>query len=744
MDQEKESEILTLAVEGMYCVGCAQRIENVLKRTQGVEEAKVNFATSVAVVKLNKNQNHEKLILEKIQDLGYRARVRENLFAREQIQRLIENKRYERNEFLLLIVGVFFSIPFLVSMFFIHLPHWVQLLLAIPVQFGVGLRFHQSAWKSILKGGLNMDVLVSLGTNAAFFYSLFVMFFAEKFSIPSFVYFESSVLIITFVLLGKVLENIAKRRAKRALEDLVSLQPLVCHRVDGNQIRDIDISEVRVGDVLLVRAGENIPVDGVVIEGITECNESLLTGESLPVKKEIGSTVFAGTTNLSGIIKIQVQKTPEESTLSKIVELVEKAQNSKMKLQKIVDKVSSRFVFIVIIISFFSFVGSFFVFGLDLAQSILRAISVLVISCPCALGLATPIAILISTGISAKYGILFQNLQAMELLGKLQVLVFDKTGTLTKGQPQVLDSKHFLLQNDLNLGEIFEILYQSFLLSEHVLAKPIVEYLSKQNLKNNSQFQFIEFNHRPGKGFFVKSLYKQNQYEIYVGNEQWIFENKASNDSFLIPQSSNESVVCYSIKNHAYGYFLLKDSFKKEAFEVISFLKRSFFVVLATGDRKESTKDLLVLPFNQVYTSLKPEEKLHLIQQFQQKKQRVGMIGDGINDAPALSKADVSLSFGDGTSLAKNVSDIVLIHPDLWNLPFAIWISQKTIRKIYQNLFFAFAYNVISIPMASLGYLNPTVSALAMAMSSVSVVVSSLSLYSLSKERFLKKIKETK
>ncbi|GIX42084.1 MAG: copper-translocating P-type ATPase [Leptospiraceae bacterium] len=743
---EQDQDIITLAIQGMYCAGCASRIENVLKRTEGIEDVKVNFATSTAIVKYNQKSLKYGDIYEKIKKLGYDATKKENLFAKERIEKLQKEKQKNKREILLFIFSLILSLPLLFSMFISYqIPFWIQFLLATPVQFLAGFRFHKGAIKTILGGGANMDVLVSLGTNVAYFYSVFVMIFPNK-VMDSHVYFESSSVVITFVLLGKILEGITKRKAYQALEDLFSLQPLICHLWRNGEIIDIDLSEIQINDIIIVRPGENIPVDGIVIEGRSECNESLITGESLPVIKNKGDKVYSGTMNLSGMLKVQVKELPENSTLANILKMIEKAQNTKAPVQKLADIISGYFAYGVILISILTFIISYFIFNIDLSSSIIRSVSVLVIACPCALGLATPIAILISTGIAAKYGILFRNAETIENAGKINVLIFDKTGTLTTGKLKVVKT-YFDKSLDIDLQKkVYSMIYLLESSSEHIIAKSISEFT--KSIFSSIPIPDLELKHLenyPGYGIRGEILEKNTNriWDVYIGNRD-LFIEKFKNIDLLYNKdiSEQKTAVYFAIPNLTKGIFLLEDTIREEAPKVIKQLKTYHIrPILATGDKKEIAESIAHLSgIEIIYYELKPEDKLSLIEKLQKDGFIVGMIGDGINDAPALAKADVSFAMGEGVSITKESADINLIHNDLTDISFSIYLSKITLRKIKQNLFFAFIYNTLGIPLAAMGYLSPVFAGFAMAMSSVSVVTSSLFLYLNNKESYIKKL----
>lgn len=746
LNQDNNSkEIITLAIQGMYCAGCAARIENVLKRTEGIEEAKVNFATATAIVKYNSNIDFDD-IKNKIQKIGYDASLKENLFAKENLIKYQKEKQKTIKEIILFIFGFLLSLPLILHMFFpIDVDPWIQLLLATPVQFILGYRFHKGAIKTILSGGANMDVLVSLGTNVAYFYSVFILLYPHILH-EHHVYFESSAMVITFVLLGKILEGITKRKASQAIEDLFSLQPLVCHLWKNEEIHDIDINLVQVGDILLVRPGENIPLDGTIIEGTSECNESLITGESLPVRKKKGDKVYSGTMNLSGMLRIKVERTVEESTLGNILKMVEEAQNSKAPVQKLADLISGYFAIGVIIISILTFLISFFIFDVNLTSAIIRSVAVLVIACPCALGLATPIAILISSGIAAKYGILFRNAESIENIGKVNTIIFDKTGTLTTGILEVKKISFDGNQNKETLKQIYTMIYLLESSSEHVIAKSIINYIKDSIFDvRNSSYNLINLENYPGygvKGEILEKHVNKNR-EIYIGNQEF-FTSQLNLDFNKIFKNLLQDIIDDSTTVYVYipdltaGIIVLQDTIRENAKEVIRLLKdNKIEPILATGDKREiAIKVANTLGIEKIYSELKPEDKIRIIEELQNQGLIVGMIGDGINDAPALSKANVSFAMGGSVTITKESADVNLLHNDLMDLPFCIYLSKKTITKIKQNLFFAFIYNIIGIPLAALGYLSPIFAGFAMAMSSVSVVTSSLFLYLISRESF--------
>lgn len=741
-DPEKETKILS--VSGMYCTGCAARIENVLRKMNGITEVKVNFAVQTAIVEFDPTKIQLNEIQEKVKKLGYESSVRESFFTKDRIDRIKKQKKEDIKEILLFIFSFILGFPLLLHMFLdFHIDPLIQFFLATPVQFISGFRFHKSAWKTIRTWDANMDVLVSLGTNVAYFYSVYLLFFSNS---HLEVYFESSAMVITFVLLGKILEGISKRKARQSIEELFSLQPLICHRITGNIIEDIDISLLKKGDKILIRPSENIPSDGIVIEGISEVNESLITGESLPVLKKIGDKVFSGTTNLSGMLKIEIIEEPENSTLSKILYLVEKTQNSKAPIQKLADQISGYFAYIVIFLSILNFLISFFVFALPFSKALIHSVSVLVIACPCALGLATPIAILVASGMAAKNGILFQNAESLETLGKVNSLVFDKTGTLTQGNFSVI--KYLIFDKDHNsLSKeeeeiVLKIIEVSENASEHIVAQSIVKFIKEKKIDKVLKLHLLE--NFTGSGIFTKVSYLDKEYALYIGNEDFIKDYAKELEIFNnLQKYKNQKYlnVFFYIKDLYYGVFFLEDKIRENAKDLVQYLKyQKIETILVSGDKKNIAENVAKeLGISNFYSEAKPEEKLIIIDQLKSHNKIVGMIGDGLNDAPSLAKADVSIAMGTGVSISKELADINLIHNDLLDIGYAIYLSKKTVRKIKENLFFAFIYNIIGIPMAMMGYLSPAYAGFAMGMSSVSVVLSSLILYFNSKENFIKK-----
>jgi Cu+-exporting ATPase len=673
-----------LDVEGMTCAACSARIEKNLNKLEGVE-ASVNLASEKAVVRFSSEKQNIDGLIKKIQDSGYDARVSREGVVRDHTAA----HRKAKNEF---IVAAVFTAPFLLEMGAMFsgghglLPGWLQWLLATPVQFWSGWRFYNGAWKALRGGAANMDVLVALGTSAAYFLSV-VTFFQ---SAHGHFYFEASAVVITLVLLGKYLEARAKARAAQSLEALIRLQPA---------------SDLKVGERFRVRPGDAIPVDGRVVEGASSVNESMLTGESLPVEKRAGATVFAGTVNGEGSLDCVATSTGKATVLASIIRLVGAAQASKPPVQKLVDKVSAIFVPVVVGISILTFTFWFFFSG-EAATSILPAVSVLVIACPCALGLATPTALMVGVGRAARAGILIKNAQALEGAEKLDTLVFDKTGTLTRGEPAVTD---LLPEKNVPEEELLSVASALESRSEHPLARAIVK-------KKSSAAEVRDFQSHGGKGVsgFVNGV------PSTLGSPDFLKRNP--------PALEGKSIVGVVHGERFLGWIALADELRPSSAGAVASLKAmGIEPVILSGDSKGAVERVArSLGITRWKAGVLPAEKAREIETLRKEGKNIGMAGDGVNDAPALALADVSFALASGSGASLDVADITLMKNDLAGIADAIRLSRATLSKIRQNLFFAFVYNVLGLPLAAAGLLNPVIAGAAMAMSSVSVVSNSL------------------
>jgi Cu+-exporting ATPase len=716
---------ITVLISGMHCASCARKIESSIKKIKGVKYANVNIATEKAAVEFNDKITSESKINKTIERLGYKV-IEENPVDREKEHREKEIWQLKK----LFIASVILSVPiFIISMplmwMGISIPYEniILLLLATPVQFIVGFRFYKGAYSALKAGTSNMDTLIAIGTSAAYFYSLFVILFP---SLGNDVYFETSAILITFIILGKWMEAVTKGKASEAIKKLVGLQPKMATIIRRGEEIQIPIKDVKVGNIILVKPGQKIPVDGKVIEGFSSVNESMITGESIPVEKRKGDNVIGATINKHGSFKFRATKVGRETVLNQIIKLVEDAQGSKTPIQRLADEVSGYFVptviFIAIVSSLFWYLtGQTFVFSLSIF------ISVLIIACPCALGLATPTAIIVGTGKGAENGILIKSAEALENAHKINTIVFDKTGTLTNGKPKVTD---VIRIGKFGKKEILKYAAIAEKNSEHPLADAIINRAkkSRMNVPSPKSFRAI-----PGHG--IKASYGK---EILLGNRKLMKRYKVRVDveeKIDLLEKEGKTVIILALNKRVVGLIAVADTLKKFSSRAVKKLQRmGKKVVMITGDNKRTANAIAKqLGISTVLADVLPEDKEKEIARLQKQRRVVAMVGDGINDAPALAKADLGIAIGAGTDVALETGQIVLIKNDIRDVVTAIDLSNYTVRKIKQNLFWAFFYNSIGIPVAAgilypvFGFLlNPMVAGAAMAFSSVSVVSNSL------------------
>ena len=700
----------------MHCASCQTRIEKVLSKTDGVYEVNVNLATGKMRIKYDENKLDSKKIEDKVKSIGFGAEV-------ERERNTEKDKKLKEKEYASIkrkfILSAILTLP-LFSIMFFHMAgirvFWdkpeIQFALATIVQFYVGYTFYVGAYKSIKSKAMNMDVLVVMGTSAAYFYSIYNWYVGHDHF-----YFESSAMIITLVLLGKMLELRAKSKTGEALMKLMDLAPKeVTVIIDGNTFKK-SAKDVKLGDVLLIRPGENISGDGDIVQGKTTVDESMLTGESIPVDKNVGDKVYQGTLNLNGSIEVKVTTDMTETGLSKIIRMVEEAQNQKAPVQRLADKVASIFVPTVIGIAILTFLLHR-VFGSDVEKSLISAVSVLVIACPCSLGLATPTAIMVGTGKAANEGILIRDAKALENAEKLTAVALDKTGTITKGKPDVVDMINIKGDKGINRS----ILYSMEVNSEHPIAMAIVDYFHDNSPKKiNGSFINIE-----GRGVGFQILDK-NYYALSIKSiEELGIEIGAEIRENMRPEATYVGLVEDKELNMLVG---LVDEIKEDSKESIRFLHdMGLKTVMITGDNEKVAQKIAGLAgIDKYYAEVLPEEKVLKVKELME-TEVVGMVGDGINDAPALATADIGFAMGTGTDIAIDSGDITLVGGSLKSVARAIDVSKKTMKTIKQNLFWAFFYNVVGIPIAALGILNPMIAGAAMAFSSVSVVTNSLRL----------------
>ena len=735
----ERAERATLAVSGMTCATCALRIEKGLKNVAGVNLASVNLATEKATVEYDPKLVEEGQFEKLIRDLGYDAiqEPSQDLDTQAAVDSTDREKELRQREARKLrvsfIVSASLSVPLLVAMFaglfniealmFLHNPI-VQLALATPVQFVIGYRFYKHAYKSLRSGSPSMDVLVALGTSAAYLYSIYNGFLR---SLPvgqsPALYFEASAIIITLVLLGKLLEAVAKGRTSEAIKRLIGLQPKTARVLRSGEEVDIPIAEVQVGEVVLVRPGEKIPVDGEIIDGSSAVDESMITGESIPAEKAAGDPVIGATINTFGAFSFKASKVGKDTVLAQIIRVVEEAQGSKPPIQRLADRVAGIFVPVVLGVAVITFLIWLLAAG-NLTMGLISAVAVLVIACPCAMGLATPTAIMVGTGKGAENGILIRSGESLELAYKLNAVVLDKTGTITRGKPSVTD---VVSLNGWSRADLLRVAGAAEKNSEHPLGIAVFE-AARSELKRIEES--TEFQTTPGKG--VQAVVEGRA--VLIGTRSYLREHNVSieavEDQVSELEAAGKTVMLLSVDGTAQGLLAVADRVKDSSRRAIQVLKEmGLQVYMITGDNRRTAEAIgREVGVADIMADVLPERKAQAVEEIRKQGKIVAMVGDGINDAPALVTADIGMAMGTGTDIAMESADITLMNGDLMSVPIAIQLSQRTMRKIKQNLFWAFFYNIVGIPIAALGMLNPIIAGAAMAFSSVSVVSNSLSL----------------
>ncbi|EDL63100.1 heavy metal translocating P-type ATPase [Bacillus sp. SG-1] len=723
-------------ITGMTCAACATRIEKGLSKTDGVSSANVNLALEKATVEYNPALITPSDLIKKVDKLGYGARETAEKNPEETADHREKEIQKQQGKFLF---SAILSLPLLWAMVshfeftsFIYLPDmlmnpWVQFALATPVQFVVGKQFYVGAYKALKNKSANMDVLVALGTSAAYFYSLFL-------SIQSIgtndgmteLYFETSAILITLIILGKLFEAKAKGRSSEAIKKLMGLQAKTATVLRNGQEVEIPLEEVTVGDVVFVKPGEKVPVDGEVLEGRSALDESMLTGESVPVDKAVGDEVIGSTINKNGFLKIKATKVGRDTALAQIIKVVEEAQGSKAPIQRMADRISGIFVPIVVGLAVITFLIWFiWITPGDFAESLEKLIAVLVIACPCALGLATPTSIMAGSGRSAEFGILFKGGEHLETAHTITTVVLDKTGTVTNGKPVLTD---VISDGDVNEADFLKLVGAAERHSEHPLAVSIVDGIKEKGIEITSDADFEAI-----PGFGVSAMVDDRK--VLIGTKKLMDREAIRVEEAVLRtkndlESEGKTAMLVAIDGEYAGLIAVADTIKNTSKEAVNRLKEmGLQVIMMTGDNHQTAEAIAKeAGIENVIAEVLPDGKAEEVKKLQAEGKKVAMVGDGINDAPALAVANIGMAIGTGTDVAMEAADITLIRGDLNSIADAIYMSKKTIRNIKQNLFWAFAYNTLGIPVAAIGLLAPWLAGAAMAFSSVSVVLNALRL----------------
>ncbi|MGA9173694.1 MAG: heavy metal translocating P-type ATPase [Thermoactinomyces sp.] len=728
-----QTEKAELTITGMTCAACAARIEKGLRRLNGVLKANVNLALESATVEYNPAEIQAADIIKKVKALGYGAAEKEKA-GQQQEDRKQKEIRLQTRKFIL---SAILSLPLIWSMVshfhflsLIWMPNlfmnpWFQLILATPVQFAIGKQFYIGAYKALRNKSANMDVLVALGTSAAYFYSLYQVFlWSVHPGEPIELYFETSAILITLILLGKLFEAKAKGRSSEAIKKLAGLKAKTATVIrDGHEVQ-ILVENVVAGDILLVKPGEKIPVDGEVLEGRSAVDESMLTGESIPVEKTAGDQVIGATLNKNGLLKIKASKVGKETALAQIIKVVEEAQGSKAPIQRLADTISGIFVPIVVGIALLTFlIWFFFIAPGDFGSALEKLIAVLVIACPCALGLATPTSIMAGSGRAAEMGVLFKGGEYLETTHLIDTVVLDKTGTVTVGKPVLTD----VVPHGLAEKDFLRLVASAEKNSEHPLAEAIVAGSLERGIALAEATDFEAM-----AGFGIKA--KVEGKKVLVGTRrlmnQYQVDIAAALETAERLEQEGKTAILAAFDGEYAGVIAVADSMKETSREAVSRLKEmGIQVVMITGDNERTAAAIAKQAgIEHVIAEVLPEEKAAEVKKLQEQGRKVAMVGDGINDAPALATADIGMAIGTGTDVAMETADITLMRGDLNSIVDAIRISKKTISNIKQNLFWAFAYNTLGIPIAAAGFLAPWIAGSAMAFSSVTVVLNALRL----------------
>lgn len=723
-----------LVITGMTCAACSARVEKSLNKMAGVFQANVNLALETATVEYNPAAIAPKDLIARIEKLGYGAVLKDEGNEKEAVDYRQEEIEKQKRKF---IFSMILSLPLLWTMVshfrftsFIYVPEifinpWVQMALATPVQFFIGRQFYVGAYKALKNKSANMDVLVALGTSAAYFYSVYLAIRTMGESTHSVgLYFETSAVLITLILLGKLYEAKAKGRSSEAIKKLMGLQAKTATVIRDGVEAVIPLEDVAVGDILLVKPGEKIPVDGEILEGTSALDESMITGESIPVDKTVGDQVIGATINKNGFLKIKATRVGKETALSQIIKVVEEAQGSKAPIQRMADKISSIFVPIVVGVAIVTFlVWYLWIDPGHFAAALENLIAVLVIACPCALGLATPTSIMAGSGRAAEYGILFKGGEHLELTHRIDTVILDKTGTITKGTPFLTD-----VVTERDEAEFLALVGGAEKQSEHPLAQAIVEGIKEKSIPLAAA---SEFENIPGHG--IKATVGGKN--VLVGTRRLMKKYNIAIETLVFEQMEKferqgKTAMLAAVDGSYAGIVAVADTMKETSPKAIQRMKdMGLEVIMITGDNKQTAEAIAKeAGIDHVIAEVLPEGKAEEVKRLQAQGKKVAMVGDGINDAPALATADIGMAIGTGTDVAMEAADITLIRGDLNSIADSILMSHKTMQNIKQNLFWALAYNTIGIPIAASGFLAPWLAGAAMAFSSVSVVLNALRL----------------
>jgi Cu+-exporting ATPase len=728
----KQMDSIEVEISGMHCASCSSIISRALKKVEGVIDSNINVTTNRGTIEFDKNKTNKDLIIKAIIGKGYGAKLAIGLIDYKEESK--KKKKEFKDTKLDFIISLFFTLPiFILGMLFMDNPiqyqNYIMWILASPVQFYIAFPMYKSAWAALKGKSANMDSLIVLGTSAAYFYSVYLVMVNQMHT-----YFETSAVLITIVIFGRLLESNAKGKTSDAIKKLMNLSPKKATVIRDGKELIIEVDKVQLNDIIIVKPGEKIPVDGEITKGNTSIDESMITGESIPVEKNSGDLVIGATINKHGSIQFKATKIGANTTLSQIIKLIQDAQQNKAPIQRFADIVSAYFVPTIIVIALLSFLTWYFIVGKDLSFAILIAVSVLVIACPCALGLATPTAIMVGTGKGATHGILIKGGESLELANKVNAVIFDKTGTLTNGTPVVTDIIE--TTDKTKTKQILEILASIEKMSEHPLAEAIVKHAkeNKITLSEPKDFKAIV-------GHGVSAKIKNKEY--FFGNEKLMLDLKLDEDTKKFKSQVNKleedgkTTMYFSSPKEILGIVAVADTIKSTSSQAVTDLKNlNVEVYMITGDNQRTANAIakqVGIKQENVFASVLPKDKANYVKKLQKQNKIVAMVGDGINDSPALAQAQIGIAMGSGTDVAMESGNIVLMKNDLRDVAKSIKLSKITMTKIKQNLFWALAYNTLGLPIAAgllypyTGWLlSPMLAASAMALSSVSVVSNSL------------------